>query len=179
MRIILDAPVLTEPRTWKISKINRLASNGLCLATCAQDEYNANTDYVELDDNGNVIGMWADYYSSNIEPTEKPDDTKDIDRVEVKFAGTKPEVKIGGSYKTFTATLYKNDVAVPISALGLWEYFIDGNPVNSLIDNIDDGAGKNKVKFIGDLSYIGKVLTIKYTSADGESDSVDVEIKRL
>ena len=55
-RMIIDAPVLTEPRTWIVSKVNRIAANGLVHVTLAQSKFNAHTDYIETDGDGNVYG---------------------------------------------------------------------------------------------------------------------------
>lgn len=179
-RIIIDAPVLSEPRTWKVSKINRLASRGLCMCTLAQDSFDQHSDYIEIDDNGNVLGMWANYYSSAIEPQPLESDVIINNKIVINYSGLKPEIKIGGSYKTFTAKYYdENDNELPISG-GIWEYLIDDIPIDpDLITSIDDGFGKNKVKFNGDLSYLGKIITIKFTSSDGVTNAIEVEIKRL
>lgn len=179
-RMIIDSGVLSEPRAWKVSKVNRISPNGIARITLAQDKFDQHKDYIELDDNNNVIGMWADYYNDKILPEDyaEPEEKVNIN-VQITYAGTKPEIKIGGSYKTFTAKIFDGDVEIPIMNPGTWEYFVDGNDVSSMIDNIDDGTGKNKVKFIGDLSFIGKILTIKYTSYDGYDNTIDMEIKRL
>lgn len=184
-RMIIDAPILTEPRTWKVSKINRLSSRGLCMCTCAQDSFDQHSDYVEIDKNGNVIGMWANYYSSNIEPKPLEPNLEDYiiskNKIVITHAGLKPEIKIGGSYKTFNVKyLNSDDEELTLPFGGIWEYLIDDVLIDpTLITNIDDGMGKNKVKFNGDLSYLGKILTIKYTSGDGVIGTIDVEIKRL
>ena len=75
IRMIVDTKVETEPRSWLISKVNRISPNGICRVTLAQDIFNPHTDYIEKDEDGNIVGLWADYYKSNIEPTEVPEDT--------------------------------------------------------------------------------------------------------
>ena len=178
--MIIDAPVLTEPRTWRISKVNRISSNGLGLFTLAQDVFDQHKDYVEIDDYGNVIGMWADYYSSSIIPEdyseEEPQTTFNI---KMSYLGLKPEVKIGGSYKTIVAKLYDGETEIPIIAPGTWSFYIMNEDVSSLINSKDNEDGTIKIKFLGDISYINKILTVQYTSSDGISESIDIEIKRL
>ena len=78
-RMIIDAKVESEPRAWLISKINRISPNGICRVTLTQDTFNQHTDYIEHDEFGDIIGMWADYYRSSIEPTPiTPDEQSDI-----------------------------------------------------------------------------------------------------
>ena len=164
-RMIIDNYVKTEPRAWVVSKVNRLNSFGLDLVTLAQDKYNEHTDYIEYDLEGNVIGMWADYYSSNIPPTDWQPDEPDF---EILYSGTSPTLKVGGSYKKFT---------VSPSTEGTWTYTLNSQDANELLKiiAIDDGV---KIKFIGDDTYIGEILNITFTSATA-STTLDVEILSL
>ena len=164
-RMIIDNYVKTEPRAWVVSKVNRLNSFGLDLVTLAQDKYNEHTDYIEYDLEGNIIGMWADYYSSNIPPTDwQPDEPN----FEILYSGASPTLKVGGSYKKFT---------VSPSTEGAWTYTLNSQDANELLKiiTIDDGV---KIKFIGDDTYIGEILNITFTSATA-STTLDVEILSL
>lgn len=164
-RMILDNNVKTEPRTWQISKVNRLQSFGLCLITLAQNKFDEHKDYIELDNNGKVIGMWANYYSSNIPPT---DWTNKEPSPEIHYSGISPQIKVGGSYKKFT---------IEPSMEGTWNFTIDSQDANELIKTIDIEDGI-KAKFIGDDTYINKVLTITFTSATATA-TLDVDILGL
>ena len=64
--MIIDAKVETEPRCWRVTKIDRIAPNGLVMTTLAQDRFDQIHDYIEHDKYDNIIGMWADYYSSSV-----------------------------------------------------------------------------------------------------------------
>ena len=77
-RLIIDTFVESEPRAWLISKVNRISPNGICRVTLTQDTYNQHTDYIEHDENGNIIGMWANWFSSVIEPEEVIYSKKDM-----------------------------------------------------------------------------------------------------
>lgn len=158
-RFIIDGNVLTEPRTWVVSKVNRTTPNGLLRATLSQTEFNPVTDYIEVDDDGIVVGMWADYYSrvSDLSPT--------VDDAEqpIQFSGIYPQVKVGGSYKKFTC-----------EARGDWQFSIGDQDASDLINVIYDGENIAKVKWIGGDTYIGSVLTIKRGNS-----SLDVEIISL
>ena len=168
-RMIIDNKVLTEPRAWKITKVNRLDANGLTKITLAQDRFDSHKDYIELDNNGNVIGMWADYFQEGqAEPTDAHEQLPDLYSV-TTYSGLAPEIKIGGGYKTLLTEFYKDgQKIVPYGCT--WTFAIrDGETVTpivsgTLIDVVTLAGNKMKVKFLGDDSYIGKVLMITSTA---------------
>lgn len=171
-RMIVDNFVLTQPRAWQISKINRINQNGVVLITLKQDRFDQTRDYIELDDNGNVIGMWADYYAESIQPI--PDVEDNIYAV-ITYAA-KPQIKVAGSYKKLTVTFYKNNEETNWIS-GTWSYTIDGLDVSGLITSIDgDDGSQIKIRFDGDDSYIGKTLVVSYTTSTGIVANVNLDI---
>ena len=154
MRMIIDAPVLTEPRAWSVSKVNRIASSGLANITLAQDRFDQFSDYIELDTNGNVIGMWADYYKL----PAPPEDSTMVKDLVINYSGLSPEIKVRGGYKTYSVSSSTSD---DISG-GTWSFSIDGVDASDLVQVSEDNA-KIKVKFIGDEMYLGKTLVVAYT----------------
>lgn len=178
IRMIIDTKVNTEPRAWLISKVNRISPNGICRVTLTQDIYDQHRDFIERDESGNIIGMWANYIDGNIEPTPAPEDEPIFGDTSVITCSGKPQFKIGGSAKTFTVTFYNSDGQEISHDAGSWGFSMDDNPVpNILLESTVDG-NKMKVKFLGDDSYIGKILTIKNTSG-GIYSSIDVQIVAL
>lgn len=180
IRMIIDSPGETERRAWLISKVNRISPNGICRVTLTQDIYDPHNDYIEKDEDGNIVGMWASYFNSNIEPIPVPTDDTPPSSITSKITCSgKPQFKIGGSAKTFTVTYYDvNGEVISDHEVGEWSFTIDGNTVDSnlITTTIDDH--KIKVKFLGDDSYIGKILTVTNTSGEVVS-SMDVEIIAL
>ena len=191
IRMIVDSKVESEPRCWKISKINRISPNGICRVTLSQDLFDQHKDYVEKDDNNNIIGMWANYWASNVEPTpilpDIPEESEDSDDHSSPIITSlitvtgKPQIKIGGSAKTFTI-IFKDDTGEILTDHdpGSWFFYFGEELLpNNLFDLIllNDGV-KIKVKFLGDDSYIGKILTVKNVSGDVTA-SLDVEILPL
>ncbi|MDT3386788.1 MAG: hypothetical protein LIR46_03340 [Bacteroidota bacterium] len=188
MRMIIDNKVLTEPRTWKITKVNRLDANGLTKITLAQDRFDSHKDYIELDDNGNVIGMWADYFTEGqVEPTEPTERSEEL-HSETTYSGIKPEIKVGGGYKIITTDFYSD--AEPIIHYACnWTFAIkDGETVtpidesSGLFSTITISEYQIKVKFLGDASYIGKVFVITSTASthwEPVTSSVELDIKSL
>ena len=146
------------------------------MVTLAQDHFDQHKDYIEKDENGNVIGMWADYWKDNLTPTDY-DPTTTI-RSEIVFSGVSPTLKINGSSKKFTVKFYDDETEIdPLD--GQWQFFIDDADASSLLEikNVSDYSVN--VKFTeNDLTYISKVLTINYIASNGVTSSVDVEIRR-
>lgn len=181
-RMIIDSPLYnsdSEPRAWLISKVNRLSPNGIARITLAQDTFDQHNDYVERDSDGNVIGMWANYFNSNLEPTYVPEDIPSSSITSKITCTGKPQFKIGGSAKTFTVTFYdRENQEMTNHAVGSWAWYIDGQLVPNTLFNFDVDGKKIKVKFLGDDSFIGKILTITHTYGDIVS-SMDVEIIAL
>ena len=180
--MIIDSSLYNEdaePRAWLISKVNRVSPDGIVRVTLTQDVFDQHTDYIERDEDGIVIGKWANYFKSNIEPTFVPDDIPSSSITSRITCSGKPLFKIGGSAKTFTVTFYDDEnQEIADHDVGSWSWSIDGVSVpNTLVEYVLDN-NKIKIKFLGDDSYIGKILTITNTSGDVMS-SIDVEITAL
>ena len=184
-RIIIDNKVSSEPRAFEISKVNRISHKGICTVTTAQDTFNQHTDYIEKDEFGNIIGMWADFYKSNIEPTPIVPDILDDDSTPISnFVSTvtcsgRNEIKVGGSAKTLTVS-FKDGQGDPIEFQpGEWSFTLDDEPIPlDLITITDVAENKIKVKFHGGDEFIGKILEAIYTSGDVVS-SLRLEIIAL
>ena len=183
-RMIIDSNIYgedSEPRAWLISKVNRISPNGICRITLTQDLFDQHRDYIERDSDGNIIGMWADYYSSNITPTPiTPDEPPTTITSKITCSGTS-QFKIGGSAKTFTITYIDEDGnPLPDHEVGEWTFSIGGETIPSelLTLTFPEDVNKVKVKFLGDDTYIGKILTVTNTSADATA-SLEMEIVAL
>ena len=172
-RIIIDNRVLSEPRTWQISKINRISPNGVIRLTVAQDRFDPNKDYIEFDKNGNIIGQWADYYTEPIIPVDS--DKPNPHDAEICYSGNKPELKVKGRYKKFHI-----DFKDGMFRTGNWKCFMDGDEFTQVSYNTKD-MKKNEIgiRFDGDNEYINSVLTIKYITDDGDETPLDVKIVSL
>lgn len=185
IRMIVDNKVRTEQRAWLISKVNRISHKGICSITMAQDTFNQHTDYIEKDEFGNIIGMWADFYKSNIEPTPIVPDVSDDDSTSISnFASTitcsgKNQIKVGGSTKTLTVSFTDNQGDPIEFQPGEWSFNLDDEPIPlDLITITDVAENKIKVKFHGGDEFIGKMLEAIYTSGDVVS-SLRLEIIAL
>lgn len=187
MRFILDNKVDVangaEPRSWIITKINRLQSNGMLLATLAQDEFNEHTDYIEYEnpsDPSSIIGMWANYYSDSQSTPQDPTEPDEPIYSKITFTGPSPALKVGGSYKKYTVNFFNGDEPVPYK-LGHWSFTLDGTDISSLL-SYSEAVEENqvKVKFTGDDTYIGKTIICSFTTTSGSiTSSIEVPIMGL
>lgn len=179
-RIIISAPI-EEPVTWKCSKVEQVSPKGISHLTFAQDKFNHHTDYIEKDDDGNVIGMWADYYTNGeVLPTEPKEEMSTIYSI-ITCSGLKPDIKAGGHYKKFTVTFYDDDEIIEYRT-GHWTYTIDGIDVSSKITTLDSMGSMDvavdqiKAKLEADDNLIGKILVVGFESDDGIKSEMEVNI---
>ena len=181
-RMIIDANVLTEPRAWLISKINRSVSKGVAVFTVTQDLFNEHTDKAIYDENGNVISWWADWNQSVITPEEgipQQDTASLFSSITSKItpSGNTNQIRVGGS-KTFTVSFFEEDQVIEYDP-GTWSFTIDGENAEELLSLSYPAENKVRVKFNGDDSYIGKILTVQNVSGEDIISSCDVEIIAL
>ena len=176
-RMIIDTGVLTEPRAWSVSKVNRISPNGVIRLTFAQDKFDANRDYIELDEVGNVIGMWADFYNVTEQAEDKIEVITDL-HSEIGYSGTSSKLKVGGSYKKLAVSFLKQDEIIePIE--GEWKFTIDGEDASDVIGVIQtDDSSVIKVKAPTDPLYIGKILTVTHVT-DKTTAALKMEIIAL
>lgn len=174
LRMIIDNKVLTEPRCWKVTKVNRITPNGISRITLAQDSFDQHKDYIELDDNGNVIGMWADYYKSSIPPIDSSE--KPIKTIYGKFTYSgQSQLCVDGGYKTYTLNFYDDDELIEFKN-GDYAFVIGESPIDEGLIKTIIKDNTIKVKFLGDLKWINSIITMTHTTEDGVKTSVDVEI---
>ena len=179
-RIIIDSNLYSddmEPRAWLVSKVNRITPRGICHVTMTQDRFDQHHDYIERDEDGNVIGYWADYFQSAAEPQDAFEPSTTL------FSSITSEITVPGnhqiktgSYKTFTVTYYEDDVPIEHD-VGEWSVLLDGVDATDLV-TITPGGNKARIKFNGGDDYIGKILRVINTSGEIVS-TLDVEVIAL
>ena len=183
--IIVDVPNYSidhwTPNTWIVSKVERVNVKGRTKITLYQTFFDEHRDVIEKDDNGNIIGMWANLNDSILEPTEKPKTPSPLLPPEHSstISSSTPYLKVGGSYKTLTfkseneSTNYENCTFV-------WTCSIDGTSVDDKVIKIN---GKNpnqkKIKFPNDSSQLGKKLLIEctMTNPDGTTEIGETQLE--
>ena len=185
-RVIIDNFVLTEPRTWKVSKVNRIANNGTVIVTFAQTEFDATTDYIEKDGNENVIAFWAGYYSNGVSPVEE--ESIPLIRGEITTLGTKPQIRLGGGYKKLDVHFYEGDKEVDFEP-GEWKFFVGEDEISEKL-NILTAADSDKVELNqikikvpndnnSNEALLGKKIKCQFHSLTGVTAEYEISIVSL
>ena len=173
MRVLVSART-NNPIAWIISKIENADPIGLQMVTLYQDFFDQHRDYIEKDENGKIIGLWADYYSFSNEPTDPDVPTSNPDQPTVygKITASTSAIKIGGSYKTLTVKLYNADDEEITSSYSssefIWTCSVTDGDENIYLSNEVVWLNGNlfnqkKIKFPNDRNYLGKMLEVKCT----------------
>jgi len=167
-RLIISVDLL-QPLAWRISKVEPFANRGNILYTLKQDTFDPHHDYIEKDKDGNIVGMWANYFKESNLPSDNPPtpDPRDYGSYAViTYAGSEPHIKVNGTYKAVTVSYYNSNELLNDQTPGEWSYFIDDTDASELVKVISQQQSSSntiKIKFLGDESYLGKVLTVKNT----------------
>lgn len=176
-RFIISHPIYNPskdifPITWEVSKVEGLHPFGIQKVVIYQDIFNKNTDYVELDENNNIIGMWADYYDSQITPETIMPEPEVGNHSVITCHGVNAELKIGGSYKKLSCNFYNNWGDEITDITGVWIFTVDDVDVSSHITILNtDVENVIKIKFDNDQNFIGKVLIVHVSDDAGEYSS--------
>ena len=172
MRLVVSAPT-KHPIVWSVTKIENAQPFGVQKLTLYQSMWDEHTDKIEYDDFGNIVGMYADYYDSNIEPTDPDTPSPTPSTIYGKITASTSTIKVGGSYKTLTLKLYGADgseITDNYSSYSpddfKWTCSItDGDKTTDLSDVVSWYKGKEfnqkKIKFPDNRDYLGKVLDVK------------------
>ena len=177
---LIISQAIKEPLAWRVTKVEDLNPKGIRRLTFAADKWNQHHDYIEKDEDGNIIGLWADYWTIPVEPKSIEDqDDSLFSSITSKITATgKPnQVKIGGT-KTFTVSFYDDDQPVEHEP-GEWEFTIDGEEIVDQLVITYPEPYKAKIKVMKDDDLIGKILSIVNKTSDGVVSSMDVALIAL
>jgi hypothetical protein len=117
--------------------------------------------------------MLAGYYSTSVEPTV-PDIEQELSgTASIIFSGTKPTVKVGGSYKTFTPVFSAEGATVTKWLISDENGDISGDTENY---NIEYTGELLKLRVNQNYYLIGKVLIIQCVGTDNSAAQVEIEI---
>ena len=151
---------------WQISKVENAQPLGIQKLTLYQDFFDQHRDYIEKDSDGNIIGMWANYFDSEIAPTDPDTPTTPPSSITARISASTSTIKVGGSYKNLTVNLFNDsneDITTEYADATLtWTCSIDDE---DWTDKVTWRAGteynQKKVKFPNNDSVLGKILSVK------------------
>lgn len=174
-RFLIDAKVIqNECRAWHVSKVNRLDLPGCAMITLAQDHFDPEKDYIEKDNDGNTVGLWADYFNKPVTP--EPYNPSPVQSTGVITCTGTQEIKVGGSYKKFTINFY-NEEGVPLPFKeGTWSFEINGEIIEPVISTSGILANQIKAKLPNNGLWINKIMIVKYVTTEEEPITTIFEI---
>lgn len=164
MRLIVSAKT-EKPLVWSITKIENHDPVGIQKLTLYQNFFNPRKDYIEHDENGYIVAMYADYYDSDDESIS-PVETIESHSIYAQIVASTSTVKVGGSYKLLTLKVYdqdNNEITEQYSNSKVnWTCFVNGDDLTNKMTWLDGKQfNQKKIKFPDERTYLGKVLTIK------------------
>lgn len=181
LRVIMTASAAV-PLAWRVTKVNNLNPRGIVKLTFVQDTFDQHKDLVETDADGNITGAWADYYSSAIEPKDavRAEPSPPPHRkAEMTYSGTKPQLKIGGTPRTFDILFLDGDeTKTDPPGEVVWSYMLGGTDAGGLLEINEISDVRREIRFTGGDEYLGRVLTVAAESG-GVRASAEVEIVGL
>lgn len=151
---------------WQISKVENAQPLGVQKLTLYQDFFDQHRDYIEKDSDGNIIGMWASYFDSEIAPTDPDTPTTPPSSITARISASTSTIKVGGSYKNLTVNLFNDsneDITTEYAdATFTWACSIDNEDWTDKVTwRVGTEYNQKKVKFPNDTSVIGKILSVK------------------
>ena len=169
-RLVLSA-LIKKPHVWQISKVENTKPLGIIKITLDQDSWDEHTDYVNLE----TGEMYADYYDSDITPSDPTEPTPTPSSNYGTITASTSTIKIGGSYKTLTTTVFDEsgtDITDTYSdAVFNWTCSIDGvdsTELDIVVTWLDGTTfNKKKIKFSNNRSYLEKILEVKCVITKG------------
>lgn len=164
-RLLISDEGRMPPLCYNIGDIIDTRPIGLTKFVLSQGTYDAVHDNAEL--------MLAGYYDSNVEPEESCPETEVLGTAVITYNGTQPTVKVGGSYKVFTASFSGENVAVDKWLVSDENGDISANTSDYTIEYLDK---QMKLKVAPNYALISKVLIVQVIGSDGSTAEVRVEV---
>lgn len=163
-RFLISDERRSVPLAWETSKIEDTQPFGITKLKMKQ------TTFDEAHDNADL--MLANYYVGSVEPTE-PDIEQELSgTASITFSGTKPTVKVGGSYKTFTPVFSMEGTTV-----AKWLISDENGDISDDTNyTIERDGEKLKLKVALNYNLIGTVLIVQVLGSDGSTAEVGVEV---
>lgn len=164
MRLIVSAKT-EKPLVWSVTKIENYDPIGIQKLTLYQNFFNPRKDYIEHDENGYIVAMYADYYDSDDESIS-PVKISEPHSTYAQIVASTSTVKVGGSYKLLTLKIYdqdNNEITEQYNTSKVnWTCFVNSDDLTNKVTWLDGKQfNQKKIKFPDTRIYLGKVLTIK------------------
>lgn len=164
-RFLISDEGRMPPLCYSVGDIIDTRPLGLTKFVLSQGTFDAIHDNAEL--------MLANYYSSTVEPEESDFETEILGTAAITYNGTKPTIKVGGSYKVFTAAFSNENTAVDKWLISDENGDISTDTDNYTIEYLDK---QMKLKIAQNYELISKVLIVQVIGTDGSTAEVRMEV---
>lgn len=150
---------------YEVSKISDTSPVGLIKFSLAQTEFNEKTDNVDL--------MIADYWKSHVEPVDQKMKTDLTGTALITYSGVSANIRVGGSFKTFTPVFSNEDTTVQS-----WFVSDENGDISSDTENytIEYSGELLRIKVTRNYNLIGRVLMVRVVGSDGSTAESSVEV---
>ena len=161
---MISDPDREIPLVWSVSKIEDTQPIGLIKLKFTQETYSPTLDNKEL--------MLCNFYDSPIEP-EAPNIEEELKgTATITYNGTKPTVKVGGSWKVFTPAFSDETVTVD-----KWTISDENGDIGGDTNyTIEQDGDKLKLKVALNYNLIGTILIVQLFGSDGSMAELSVEV---
>ena len=164
-RFLISDEGRMPPLSYDVATITDTMPIGITKFVISQGTFDQTHDNAEL--------MLADYYINNVEPEENDPEIATMSTATITYNGAQPTVKVGGSFKIFTASFSDENIEVDKWLLSDENGDISVDTSNYTIEYL----GKQmKLKVAQNYELIGKVLIIQVIGADKSTAEVRVEV---
>ena len=166
-RFLISDAGRMPPLCYEVSSLSDTRPVGLTKFVMSQNTYDPLHDNAEL--------MLANYNQGSIQPDEVVEETEPTvpGTAAITYNGTKPTVKVGGSYKVFNASFSDESVSVDKWLVSDENGDISADTSNYTIEYLDK---QMKLKVAQNYDLISKVLIVKVIGTDTSVAEVRVEV---
>ena len=164
-RFLISDEGRVPPLAYSVSNIIDSRPLGITKFTVSQSTYDATHDNAEL--------MLASYYDGAVEPEDSDYEVEILSTAMITYNGTQPTVKVGGSFKVFTASFSDENVVVDKWLVSDENGDILADTSNYTIEYLDK---QMKLKVAPNYELIGKVLIVQVIGSDNSTAEVRVEV---
>lgn len=163
-RFIISDERRNPPIVYAVSKIEDTQPLGLTTFKFTQETFDPIHDNAEL--------KICNYYDSSIELENSDVESEVIGTASIIYNGTKPTVKVGGSYKVFTPIFNNESITVK-----KWTVSDKNGDVSGDTNYIIEQDGNLlKLKVALNYNLIGTVLNIQLIGSDDSMAEISVEV---
>ena len=163
-RFLISDAGRMPPLCYSVATISDSMPIGITKFVMSQSTFDQAHDNADL--------MLAGYSMDSIEPIESNTKQEFSNAATITYSGTKPTIKVGGSYKTFTPTFNTEDATV-----AQWLVSDENGDISDDVNYTIERDGELlKLRVSQNYNLIGKVLLVRLIGTDNSAAEIKVEV---